>query len=158
MRRWLSPSGTISISIPSIAPIGQLKVSDELRPDQVTLLSKGLLAAFKGKGLRFHNDSADLVIQYIYELKDIDGPQLESTKVQRRLTDKATPLKKDETLTINIRDIKNDTDVWRLTVTRRLSPDLKKQADYNEDIANIIKKYPPEPENITSISRVAGKH
>ncbi len=134
-----------------------LKVSDEHRLDQVTLLSKAILAALKQKGLRFSNEKADIVLQYVYELKDIDGPQLESTSRRRTLSEKAVIPKKDETLTINIRDIKNDTDVWRLVVTRRLSKDLQKQADYNEDIAFILDKYPPNIDDIPNVPRATAK-
>ncbi len=137
--------------------IQPLKVSDDHRPDQVTLLSKAILAALKQKGLRFSNEKADIVLQYVYELKDIDGPQLESTSRRRTLSEKAVTPKKDETLTINIRDIKNDTDVWRLVVTRRLSKDLQKQADYNEDIAYILDKYPPDIDNIPKVPRATAK-
>ncbi|MCP4008986.1 MAG: PilT/PilU family type 4a pilus ATPase [Proteobacteria bacterium] len=138
--------------------IQPLKVSDEQRADQVKLLSKALLAALKSKGLRFNNESADIVIQYVYELKDIKGPQLESTKLKpRTLSEKMAVPKKDAALTINIRDINNDTDIWRLSVTRRLSASLQTQSDYNEDMVKVLKKFPPEYDDVSDLSKTAAK-
>ncbi len=138
--------------------IQPLKVDDEQRPDQVKLLSKAILAALEDKGLSYQNDNADIVVQYLYKLNDIDGPQLESTKLKRRtLSDRLTVLKKDATLTINIRDVSADADIWRLTVTRRLSDKLQTQEDYNKDIALIFKKYPPEQDGIHTMSKSASK-
>ncbi|MCP4010299.1 MAG: DUF4136 domain-containing protein, partial [Proteobacteria bacterium] len=138
--------------------IQPLKVSDEQRADQVKLLSKALLAALKSKGLRFNSESADIVIQYVYELKDIKGPQLESTRLKpRTLSEKMAVPKKDAALTINIRDINNDTDIWRLSVTRRLSASLQTQSDYNEDMIKVLKKFPPEYDDVSDLAKTAAK-
>ncbi len=138
--------------------IQPLKVDDELRADQIKLLSKAILSAMKSKGLRFDNENADIVVQYVYELKDIDGPQLESTKARRRtLSDKMVIPKKDATITINIRDVDADTDVWRLTLTRRLPSKIQTQSDYNEDLATVLKKFPPAPDMEDVASKAASK-
>lgn len=138
--------------------IQPMKVDDEQRPDQVKLFSKAILAAFKDKGLRFDNDSPEIVVQYLYELSDIDSPQLESTKLKRRtLSDPMVVPKKDATLTINIRDIEADTNIWRLTMTRRLSDKLQTQADYNKDIASILKRFPPAKNNVQAMAETASK-
>ncbi len=138
--------------------IQPLKVDDELRPDQVKLLSKAILAALKGKGLRFSNEKAEIVVQYMYELKDIEGPQLESTKIRRRtLSERMVVPKKDAVLTINIRDVEANGDIWRLSLTRRLSDKLQTQEDYNKDIAKILKKFPPKEDEIKTALRTAAR-
>ena len=138
--------------------IQPLKVNDEQRADQVKLFSKAILATLKDKGMKFQNSKADIVVQYMYELNDIDGPQLEASKIKRRtLSDRMAVPKKDATLTINIRDIEADTDIWRLTLTRRLTDKLQTQADYNDYIALIFKKFPPEKEQIHTMTKSASK-
>jgi hypothetical protein len=63
--------------------------------------------------------------------------------------------KKDAVLTINIRDIEANSDIWRLSLTRRLSDKLQTQEDYNKDIAKILKKFPPKEDEIKTARRTA---
>lgn len=99
-----------------------------------------------------------IVVQYMYELKDIEGPQLESTKIRRRtLSERMVVPKKDAVLTINIRDIEANGDIWRLSLTRRLSDKLQTQEDYNKDIAKILKKFPPKEDEIKTALRTAAR-
>lgn len=124
--------------------IKPLKVSRERRPDQVQVLSKAVYNAFKPKGLRYDKESADIEVQYVFGLEDVDKLKLETIENQSdEIIDISADSEKDATLIINIRDLKHGKDVWRLNVSRRISGPLLDQETYNTELAKILEDYPP---------------
>jgi len=122
---------------------------DELKGRHVIFLSKALLAAFKAKGMEYEKEDADIEVQFMFELEHVDNHRLENVdNARNKRTDKATDAEKEAILNINIRDLKNNTDVWRLNVSHQLADASHDQKAYESEIRKLLKSYPPKKRNV----------
>jgi len=125
--------------------IQPIKNGNDPKGEQVVALSKALLSAFKNKGLKYDKNEPDIEVQFMFEIEHINNPRLEKVDNKRNaITDDPGELAKEVILNINIRDLKNHADVWRLNISHRLSDDSIEQEDYDKDLARILKAYPPK--------------
>lgn len=108
-------------------------------------MTKALINAFKAKGMSYDKELADIEIQYVFGLENVEGLKL---KVIENKSDEIADInadsEKDATLIVNIRDLKSGKDVWRLNVARRISGPLLDQQAYNIELAKILEQYPPK--------------
>jgi len=114
--------------------------------EQIVALSKALLSAFKDKGLKYDKNEPDIEVQFMFEIEHVHGQhRLEKDENTRNiLSDTTADPEKEVILNINIRDLKNKVDVWRLNISHRLSDSSIGQESYDKDIARILKSYPPK--------------
>lgn len=125
--------------------IHPLKNSGNNQGEHIVAMSKALLAAFKGKGLKYDKNEPDIEVQFMFEVEHVHGPRLEKAENKRNIiTDSAGDTEKEVILNVNIRDLKNKADVWRLNVSHRLPDSTIEQEDYEKDIARMLKSYPPK--------------
>lgn len=121
-----------------------LKVSRERRSDQVDVLTKALISTFKAKSMSYDKELADIEIQYVFGLENVEGLKLKVIENKSdEIADITADTEKDATLIVNIRDLKTGKDVWRLNVARRISGPLLDQQAYNVELAKILEEYPP---------------
>lgn len=113
--------------------------------EHIVALSKALLSAFKDKGLKYDKNQPDIEVQFTLEIEHIHGHRLENAENKRNvLADDSGEAEKEVILSINIRDLKNMADVWRLNMSHRLADSALGQDSYDKDIARILKSYPPK--------------
>ncbi len=126
--------------------IQPIKNGGEHKGEHIVALSKALLSAFKGKGLKYEKNSPDIEVQFMFEIEHINSHRLEKVENKRNsISDAPVDPEKEVVLNINIRDMKNKTDVWRLNILHRLSDSSTiGQENYDKDIARMLKAYPPK--------------
>jgi len=121
---------------------------DDLKGQHVVFLSKALLAAFKAKGMEYDKEDADIEVQFMFELEHVDNHRLENVdNVRNKRAENAGDAQKEAILNINIRDLKNNTDVWRLNVSHQLANASHDQKAYESEIRKLLKSYPPKKRN-----------
>lgn len=125
--------------------IHPLKVSRERRPDIIEVLTKGICRVFNEKGLDFDDEDPDLEIQYALGIESVKKLKLKSMKNKSdSLVDLAPDDETMGTLLVNIRDLKNKLDVWRVNASRPVSGPLLSQDEINRELATVLGEYPPD--------------
>ena len=123
--------------------IRPLKVSRERRPDIIEVLTKAVCHVFLAKGLEFDSDNPDIEVRYAFGIESARKLKLKPIKHESDQLVDITPDNEDTaTLLINVRDLKNKLDVWRINASRPLSGPLKNQGQVNKELSDILADYP----------------
>lgn len=123
--------------------IRPMKVSRERRPDIIEVLTKAVCHVFLAKGLEFESDNPDIEVRYAFGIESAMKLKL---KPIRHESDQLVDITPDDentaTLLINVRDLSNKLDVWRVNASRPVSGRLENQDQINKELTDILADYP----------------
>jgi twitching motility protein PilU len=123
--------------------IRPMKVSRERRPDIIEVLTKAVCHVFLEKGLDFDDENPDIEVQYAFGIESAAKLKLKPIRHESDQLVDITPDNEDTaTLLVNVRDLNNKLDVWRINASRTISGPLKNQDQINKELTDILADYP----------------
>jgi twitching motility protein PilU len=123
--------------------IRPMKVSRERRPDIIEVLTKAVCHVFLAKGLEFESDNPDIEVRYALGIESASKLKLKPISHESdQLVDITPDDENTATLLINVRDLRNKLDVWRVNASRPVSGQLENQDQINKELTDILADYP----------------
>jgi hypothetical protein len=107
------------------------------------VLTKAVCHVFLEKGLDFDDENPDIEVQYAFGIESAAKLKLKPIRHESDQLVDITPDNEDTaTLLVNVRDLNNKLDVWRINASRTISGPLKNQDQINKELTDILADYP----------------